>query len=106
MGFPSPAQDYVESRIDLNKLFILHPSATFLVERGNLSYVVDSSLKPRPGDEVCYELFGEQGIGKMMGRAIITPEGEAIEGALLDDMLIRGVVVVQVMKVWDDRQPF
>lgn len=106
MGFQSPAQDYVESRIDLNNLFILHPSATFLVERGNLSYVVDSSLKPAPGDEVCYELFGEQGVGKMMGRAIITPDGEAIEGVMLDDMLIRGVVVVQVMKGWDDRLPF
>lgn len=106
MGFPSPAADYVESRIDLNKLFIPHPSATFLVERGSLSYVVDSSLKPRAGDEVCYELFGEQGIGKMMGRAIITPDGDAIEGSVLDDLMIRGVVVLQVMKVWDDRQQF
>lgn len=106
MGFQSPAQDYVESRIDLNNLFILHPSATFLVERGNLSYVVDSSLKPQPGDEVCYELFGEQGIGKMMGRAIITPDGDAIEGSVLDGLMIRGVVVLQVMKVWDDRQQF
>ncbi len=106
MGFPSPAQDYVESRIDLNALFIHHPSATFLVERDNLSYVVDSSLKPAPGDEVCYELFGEQGIGKMMGRAIITPDGEALEGSVLDDLVICGVVVLQVMKVWDDQLPF
>jgi len=106
MGFPSPAADYVEARIDLNNLFILHPSATFLVERGNMSYVVDSSLKPVPGDQVCYELFGDQGIGKMMGRAIITPDGEAIEGAVLDDLLIRGVVIVQVMKVWDDRPSY
>ena len=78
MGFPSPAQDYIESRIDLNRLFILHPSATFLIEHGNLSYVVDSSLKPRPGDEVCYELFGKQGSGKIMGGVIITPEREAL----------------------------
>lgn len=106
MGFPSPAQDYVESRIDLNNLFIRHPSATFLVKRGNLSYVVDSSLKPQPGDEVCYEPFGEQGVGKMMGRAIITPDGNALEGTMLDDMLIRGVVVLQVMKVWDERLPY
>ncbi len=28
-GFPSPAQDYVEQRIDLNELMIQHPSAIF-----------------------------------------------------------------------------
>ncbi|MEI2263879.1 hypothetical protein [Erwinia sp. CGal63] len=105
MSFPSPAQDYVESRIDLNALFIHHPSATFLVDRDNLSYVADSSLKPVPGDEVCClpELIGKQGIGKLRGRAIITSNGEA---PVLDDLLIRGVVVMQVMKVWDDRLPF
>ncbi|WP_312043963.1 hypothetical protein [Erwinia sp.] len=41
-----------------------------------------------------------------MGRAIITPEGEAQDGAVLDDMLIRGVVVAWVMKICDDRLPF
>ena len=29
-GFPSPAQDYVESRLDLNKL-LWHPNATYFV---------------------------------------------------------------------------
>ena len=28
-GFPSPAQDYVEKRIDLNDLLVRHPSATY-----------------------------------------------------------------------------
>jgi len=30
-GFPSPADDYIEERIDLNKKLILHPEATYLV---------------------------------------------------------------------------
>lgn len=31
-GFPSPAQDYVEDRLDLNKFAIKHPSATYFIK--------------------------------------------------------------------------
>ena len=31
-GFPSPATDYVQNRIDLNTLLIRHPTSTYLVE--------------------------------------------------------------------------
>ena len=30
-GFPSPAEDYIEGRIDLNKDFIPHPFTTFYI---------------------------------------------------------------------------
>jgi len=30
-GFPSPAEDYMEMRLDLNKKQITHPSQTFFV---------------------------------------------------------------------------
>ena len=33
-GFPSPAEDYIESRIDLNKDLIHHPLSTFYVRVG------------------------------------------------------------------------
>ncbi|EAV5985160.1 DNA polymerase V subunit UmuD, partial [Salmonella enterica] len=28
-GFPSPAADYIEQRIDLNELLVSHPSSTY-----------------------------------------------------------------------------
>lgn len=31
-GFPSPASDYVQNRIDINTLLIRHPATTYLVE--------------------------------------------------------------------------
>ena len=31
-GFPSPAEDYIENHLDLNKHLIKHPSATFFVK--------------------------------------------------------------------------
>ena len=62
-GFPSPATDYVEQRIDLNKLLIPHPSSTYFVKAAGDSMidagigdgdllVVDSSRTARHGDIV------------------------------------------------------
>lgn len=55
-GFPSPAQDYVDGVLDLNKELIQHPAATFYakvvgdsmapeINEGDL-LVVDRSLEP------------------------------------------------------------
>lgn len=56
-GFPSPADDWCQERIDLTKLLIPHPACTFLVKSGGLSMkdagiddgdllVVDRYMKP------------------------------------------------------------
>lgn len=69
-GFPSPAQDYVESGIDLNRELVKNPAATFFgrvsgdsmtgagIEDGDL-IVIDKSLEASEGDiAVCF-LDGE-----------------------------------------------
>ena len=69
-GFPSPAMDYLEERIDLTKEFIKHPLSTFLVDCSGDSMInafippkakliVDRSLHPRNGDIVLAVLNGE-----------------------------------------------
>ena len=65
-GFPSPAQDYMNTFIDLNKELVQPPAATFYarvegdsmvdagVEEGDV-LVVDKSIEPREGDmAVCF----------------------------------------------------
>jgi DNA polymerase V len=65
-GFPSPAQDFLDLSIDLNKALIKHPSSTFYgrvngesmkdlgINDGDL-IVVDKSLEPQNGKiAVCY----------------------------------------------------
>lgn len=42
-GFPSPAEDYVSSQLDLNEHLIKHPAATFLV-RASGSSMVDAGI--------------------------------------------------------------
>lgn len=62
-GFPSPATDYVEERINLNNFLIRNPSSTFVFKCTGLSMVdafmpplcrivVDRSIKPKNGDIV------------------------------------------------------
>lgn len=78
-GFPSPAQDYVEQRIDLNELLINHPSATYFVKaagdsmiEGGISegdlLVVDSSRKAEHGDIVIAAVDGEFTVKKLQLR--------------------------------------
>jgi len=69
-GFPSPAQDYVEDRIDLNKLVVTHPNATYFVKvsgdsmigvgigEGDL-LVVDRALTAGHGNIVVAAVDGE-----------------------------------------------
>lgn len=69
-GFPSPAQDYMDVAIDLNKELVRHPSTTFYgrvkgdsmedahVYDGDI-LVIDKSIEPQNNDmAVCY-LDGE-----------------------------------------------
>ena len=69
-GFPSPAQDYVEATMDLNKVLVKHPAATFycrvvgdsMIDAGihpDDILVVDKSREPSDGCiAICY-LNGE-----------------------------------------------
>lgn len=69
-GFPSPAQDYIEQRIDLNEILVQHPNATYFVKSSGDSMtgagigngdllVVDRSRKPAHGDIVIAAIDGE-----------------------------------------------
>ncbi len=69
-GFPSPADDYLEDKIDLNQYLVRHPASTFLVRASGESMinagifpndilVVDRSLKAEDGKVVIAVVDGE-----------------------------------------------
>ena len=77
-GFPSPAEEYLEKQIDLIKMLILHPSATYLVRAQGRSMegvgiydgdilIVDRSIKPVSGKIVVAAVDG----GLVVKRLII-----------------------------------
>lgn len=75
-GFPSPADDYLEGELDLQRYLIDHPAATFLLTvdgpsmegAGILSgdkVIVDRSQSPRPGRIVIGVVHGEMTIKRL-----------------------------------------
>jgi len=69
-GFPSPASDYIEATLDLNKLLVKHPAATFFVKvegdsmvdaginSGDI-FIVDRALQPEKYRIVIAAVNGE-----------------------------------------------
>jgi DNA polymerase V len=69
-GFPFPAADYEESKLDLNRYLVKNPAATFFVRAAGDSMegaginngdllIVDRSLEPRDGNVVIAVINGE-----------------------------------------------
>jgi DNA polymerase V len=44
-GFPSPAEDYIEGKLDLNEHLVKHPAATFFV-RVTGDSMIDAGIHP------------------------------------------------------------
>ena len=86
-GFPSPATDYEEESIDLNRELIRHREATFfarvkgdsMIDAGYMPgdlLVVDRSLEPRSGRTVIAAVGGELTVKRLArrgGRTLLVP---------------------------------
>src|SRR5438876_300818 len=89
-GFPSPAEEYVECRLDINSYLIKHPAATFYVRADGDSMqragifsgdllVVDRSLSPRPGNVVIAIVNGGFTVKRLKiihGQNCLAPEND------------------------------
>jgi len=75
-GFPSPATDYMENKLDLNEYLIKHPAATFIVKASGSSMVnadiysgdlliVDRSVTPKSNNIVIASIFGDLAVKKL-----------------------------------------
>ena len=85
-GFPSPAQDYFDGRIDLNAHLIKDITSTFVVrvtgdsmEGAGISHgdelIVNRALEPRDGSVVIAVLDGELTVKRLR----ITPTGVVLQ---------------------------
>ena len=114
-GFPSPADDYVEIALDLNRELVKHPAATFYarvkgssmidagIEDGDL-LVIDKALEAKDGDiAVCF-LNGEFTVKRLSVRddgVYLVPanaEFKPIRITEENDFLVWGVVAYIIHK--------
>lgn len=101
MGFPSPATDYIESTLTVNSLCnITANSRVISTDRGYV--VLDLSLKVKQGSQLLIQHGGGTELASLRGRALITEDGEAIEGEYLDDVTVIGVVTFTICDVRQD----
>jgi DNA polymerase V len=105
MGFPSPARDYLEKRLDWNEIMSAHYEGTIMVETADGLVVVDTSIRPRQGDTIYFEAWDKRQLGKLAPTAIICEDGDTIEGEPLEEVRVIGVVTWVVTRAWDGVGP-
>lgn len=108
-GFPSPADDYIEGKLDITKHLVKHPAATFYVRVSGDSMigagihsgdllVVDRSLEAKSGNVIVAALDGELTVKRLYqknGLLRLLPENpdyQPIEIKLQQSFEIWGVV--------------
>ena len=98
-GFPSPADDYLEGNLDLNKYLIQHPVATYFVRVTGDSMIgagihsgdiliVDRSLEPASRRVVIAIVNGELTVKRLIrkkDRVILMPENDRYQQIEIKD---------------------
>ncbi|WP_259565793.1 hypothetical protein [Enterobacter sichuanensis] len=81
------------------------PPSSCIVETQEGFDVIDSSSLCKRGDTLLIWFCGRQQHAYWAGDALITDDGEAIEGEALDDVRLVGVVTHTISPVWVDDNP-
>lgn len=115
-GFPSPADDYLEAKLDLNKLLIRNPSSTFFARVRGTSMqdvgihdgdilIIDKSLSPSHNSVLICFIDGEftvKKIQKKNGDLYLMPQNKEFAPIKVDkesDFRLWGVVTYCIHKL-------
>lgn len=104
MRFPSPAANISAAFVAETQPF-LPPSAS-IVETQEGYDVIESATRFKRGEILLIWFCGRQQHAYLAGDALITDDGEAIEGEALDDVRLVGVVTHTIRPVGTDENPF
>lgn len=112
-GFPSPAADYMEDRINLNSVLIKHPESTYMLRVEGSSMIdanindgdvviVDSSITAKDGSIVIASVDGEFTVKRLKLNPPMlmpmNPDFQPIHIGDMQDLQIFGVVTFIIHK--------
>lgn len=115
-GFPSPADDFIDTKLDLNEHLVKHPASTFFVRASGDSMIdagihsgdiliVDRSLEPYDNAVIIAVLEGELTVKRLHysgKRILLLPENTAykpIDVTENEEFRVWGVVTSVIHKV-------
>jgi DNA polymerase V len=84
-GFPSPAEDYVEGRIDLNRDLIRHPLSTFYIRVAGDS-MIGAGIMP--------------GALLVVDRAVEAHDGHIVVARINDELCVKTLSLAEDGKIW------
>lgn len=83
-GFPSPAEDYVEGRIDLNRDLIKHPLSTFYIR------VAGDSMMP----------LIQPGALLLVDRMVETKDDDVVIARINDELCVKKIRIERSGAIW------
>ncbi|EIQ0040715.1 hypothetical protein LUG75_000119 [Escherichia coli] len=104
MGFPSPAKDYIERTLTIETICGVTANS-LVIETSHGFAVIDEGMKPTPDSTYLISYSGGCHFAKRRGGALITIDGEVLEGEVLDEVDVKGILTYLINRAVDDDNP-
>lgn len=104
MGFPGPARDYIESKLNVNVICGVTANS-LIIETSHGLAVIEKGMKPMQDSTYLISYSGGCHFAKRRGDALITVDGEVLEGDILDEVEVKGVLTHLINRAADDDSP-
>ncbi|AUJ81132.1 hypothetical protein CWI88_08765 [Enterobacter cancerogenus] len=104
MGFASPATDYVERQLSPEVICNIGAESRVLETEVGFA-VIEPAAETKLGDVLLILSDGRTQFAKLMGKALITDDGESIEGVALEEVEVLGRVTFFINRALEDDCP-
>ncbi len=103
MGFPSPAMDFIEQRLSPASICITPDSR--IIETAEGYAIIEPVVRLTANEILLILCEGQTQFARLQGNALITSDGEAIEGEAKEEVEVLGRVTFFINRANVDDNP-